>query len=187
MKYNKFNHLMVVSCLIGIGLIIFGSFRGCGMEPIKTDKSDSIRAVITKLKTITYHDTIYKIQTKYRRIVDSIQFNHYDSSWNILRQYTALCDTHEKGISDPELQSLVSRRLVRYCECNDLNRIYQNRRGTDSLIIANYTTLDSVSQLYLADCRRDLKNTVKSVKKEVKRKRIYKTIAATFLTLFIVK
>jgi len=173
MKTNTILLLITIASLFACFIM---AYKGCN-QPVNVDKSDSIRAVITKLKTITYHDTIYKIQTKYRRIVDSIQFNHYDSSWNILRQYTALCDTHEKGISNAQLQSLVSRRLVRYCECNDLNRIYQNRRGTDSLIIANYTTLDSVSQLYLADCRRDLKNTVKSLKKEVKRKRIYKAAA----------
>jgi hypothetical protein len=148
---------------------------------------DSLRTVITKLKTITYHDTITRVKTKYRIITDSVRYNDYDSSWHILKRYTGLCDSIREPLSDAELQSMVAKRLIGYCECRELNGIYQNRRQTDSLIIVNYSLLDDISQAKLSQCITEQEKTVKAATKQTRRKRLYKAVTAIMTTLLIIK
>lgn len=165
---------------IALGVVIFTAYKGCNQNEVKPTVITQIKWKIDSLKGITYHDTIFKIQTKYRRITDSIPYNVFDTSWRILRKYSSICDSVDGSISDAELQSLVSRKLVGYCECNDLNRVYQSRRQTDSLIIVNQDTLISIVE-------RENRKIVKATAKETRRKRVWKAAAIGLTGLILIK
>jgi hypothetical protein len=182
----KANRITLAICFIALMCAVSIIAVECN-HPKTIPAPDSLRTVITKLKTITYHDTITQVKTKYRIITDSVRFNDYDTSWHILKRYADLCDSVHEPISDAELQSLVSRRLIGYCECRELNGIYQNRRTTDSLIIANYTLLDDISQAKLSQCITEQGKTVKAAAKNNKRKKLWKLVSIGLGGLILIK
>lgn len=165
---------------IALWVLIFTAYKGCNQQEVKPTVITTIKWKIDSLKGITYHDTINSIKTKYRFIIDSIPYNVFDTSWGILRRYVNVCDSINEPISDEELQSVVSRRLVRYCECNDLNCIYQRRRQTDSLIIVNQDTLIMIVE-------NENRKIVKAAAKETRRKRLWKAAAIALTGLILIK
>lgn len=159
-------------------------FKQCSKKEVNQTVITKTKYVIDSLKTITYHDTIDKIKTKYRVITDSIRYDVFDTSWGILRKYVKICDSINEPVSDAELQSVVSRRLVRYCECNDLNSVYQRRRQTDSLIIVNYGLIDANQTGQIAAYEREMAAKNKAIRK---RRAVNRVIGLVGIGLILLK
>jgi hypothetical protein len=174
------NKLFPFIILAMIVLCTFLGFKAC--KQVDVPKTDTLYTVITKLKAIPYHDTIRQIKTTYRLRIDTALRYIQDSTL-----WLDVCRIAGIKENESQCKRILVRGYLQGLRDSQLLSVYQRQRTTDSTIITHYETLDAINRAKLDVCMTEQQKTVKAVKKEVNRKRIFKAIAATFITLFLVK
>ena len=173
-----------------IVLCAFLGFKACkqvgntkhSFSYLSGSEVDSLRAEISKLKSNKIHDTIFKIKKDYRLRIDT--------ALRYIQDSTAWLDVCRiAGIKENESQCkrILVRGYLQGLRDSQLLSVYQRQRSTDSAIIVHYETLDAINRAKLDVCMTEQQKTVKAVKKEVNRKRIFKAIAAISTILIFIK
>ena len=175
---NKLFPFIILAMVI---LCTFLGFRAC--KQVDAPKTDTLYTVITKLKAIPYHDTIYWEKKHKRSISDSIRaWVQTNPEWDTICQSIGF----SKG-QTLDCKSILLSRYHGYKSDSIIIEIYQRQRNRDSLVITHYETLDAINRAKLDVCMTEQEKTVKAVKKEVNRKRIFKAIAAISTILIFIK
>ena len=174
------NKLFPFIILAMIVICTFLGFKAC--KQVDSPKTDTLYTVITKLKSIPYHDTIKQIKTTYRlRIDTALRYIQDTTAWLDICRIAGIKE------NESDCKRILVRGYLQGLRDSQLLSVYQRQRATDSTIITHYETLDVINRAKLDVCMTEQQKTVKAVKKEVNRKRIFKAIAAISTILIFIK